>query len=541
MESQFGVALAQLNFVVGDLQGNRNRIIEAAHYARDELHCRFVVFPELTISGYPPEDLLLRQSFLHDCENILQSLKEAVSGIALVVGYPYQSEGRLYNAAALIDHGKIVANYCKRHLPNYGVFDEKRYFKEGRESTVVMIDGISIGLTICEDVWKDGPIESSVRDGAELIFTLNGSPFDTSKIYYREKEVVCSRSKRNKVSTVYVNLVGGQDELVFDGGSIVTNSDGKIVLRAPHFEECIVRVTYKRTPHIDALEVEVADSPDHLACIYSALKMGVADYINKNGFSGAIVGLSGGIDSGLTLAILADAIGPDNVEAVLMPSQYTSEMSIEEAVAEAKNLGVSYSIIPIDEIVQNVHTQLEPSFVGMEQDTTEENIQARTRGLLLMALSNKKRKLVISTGNKSEVAVGYATLYGDMVGGFSALKDVPKTLVYKLAKYRNREFGNVIPEKVLTRAPTAELAPNQRDKDSLPAYEILDPILEQYVEYAKSAEDIVRQGFDSEIVYQVIRMVKRNEYKRRQACPGVRITPKAFGRDRRYPITNQYY
>ena len=541
MNKKFGVALAQLNLVVGDLHGNRKRVVEAARYARDQLHCRFVVFPELTISGYPPEDLLLRQKFVQECESILRSLKSAVPEIALVVGHPHQSQGHLYNAASLIDHGVIIATYCKQHLPNYGVFDEKRYFKEGSAPSVVNVDGILIGLTICEDVWDDGPVEQAVRNGAKIVFTLNGSPFDTSKISFREKDVVSKRSRRNKVSIVYVNLVGGQDELVFDGGSIVTDSEGKIVLRAPHFEESIVRITYQQTPDFQVVPDTVIESPSFLSSVYRAIELGVTDYIRKNGFQGAIVGVSGGIDSGLTLAILADAIGPENVEAVLMPSQYTSPFSIEDAVTEAENLGVSYSIIPIDKIVQSTLDQLEPSFAGTEPDVTEENIQARVRGMLLMALSNKKRKLVISTGNKSEVAVGYATLYGDMAGGFSAIKDVPKTLVYELANYRNRELGRVIPERVLTREPTAELAPNQLDSDSLPPYEILDPILERYVEYAQSADEIVRQGFDPAVVRQVIQMVNRNEYKRRQACPGVRITPKAFGRDRRYPITNRHY
>ena len=541
MDKQFGVALAQVNLVVGDLHGNRKRILEAALHARDTLHCRFVVFPELTISGYPPEDLLFRQNFVQECESMLRSLKSAVPEIALVIGHPHNSQGHLYNAATLIDRGELVATYCKQHLPNYGVFDEKRYFREGSGSSVVKIDGVSIGLTICEDVWDDGPVEQAVQNGAEIVFTLNGSPFDTSKISYREKDVVSKRSKRNKVSIVYVNLVGGQDELVFDGGSIVTNSEGEIVLRAPHFEESIVRITYQKTPDLQVVPGTVIESPNFLSSIYSAIKLGVSDYIRKNGFQGAIVGASGGIDSGLTLAVLADAIGPENVEAILMPSQYTSSISIEDAVTEAENLGVSYSIIPIDKIVQSTLRQLKPSFAGTEPDVTEENIQARTRGMLLMALSNKKRKLVISTGNKSEVAVGYATLYGDMAGGYSAIKDVPKTIVYELANYRNREMGRVIPERVLTREPTAELAPNQRDSDSLPPYEILDPILELYVEYAQSAEEIIQEGFEPAVVRQVIQMVKRNEYKRRQACPGVRITPKAFGRDRRYPITNQYY
>lgn len=540
MTAEFGIALAQINFTVGDLYGNRQRIVNAAVYARDELNCRCVVFPELTISGYPPEDLLLRQRFVSDCEDILNSLKSAVPNIALVVGHPQRIQGRLYNAASLIDKGEIVATYCKQHRPNYGVFDEKRYFSAGVETSVQTIDGIPIGLTICEDVWEDGPVEQCVQEGAKIIFTLNGSPFDTSKIAQREKEIVCARSKRNNIGIVYVNLVGGQDELVFDGGSLVTSSNGDIVLRAPHFEETIVRINFKKTPELKVVNGTVAPIPSYLSSVYRAIQLGVADYMRKNGFNGAIVGVSGGIDSALTLAILADAIGPKNVEAVLMPSQYTNPISVEDAVAEAESLGVEWSMVPIEKIFKTFLELLEPSFEGTEPDVTEENIQARCRGLLLMALSNKKQKMVISTGNKSEVAVGYATLYGDMCGGFSAIKDVPKMLVYQLAEYRNDTFGKVIPDRVLTRAPTAELAPNQRDSDSLPPYAVLDQILELYVELGKSADEIANKGFESEVVNRVIRMVNRNEYKRRQACPGVRITPRAFGRDRRYPITNQY-
>ena len=540
MDSEFGVALAQLNLVVGDLEGNRKRIIDAAIKARDELECRFVVFPELTICGYPPEDLLHRNRFLDDCESMLQSLTDAVPEIAMIVGHPHRQSGKLFNAATIIDGGRQLATYHKQLLPNYGVFDEKRYFSPGEESVVQQVDGIPVGLTICEDVWEDGPVEQSVKDGAKMIFTLNGSPFDTEKIAYREHEIVAARARKNDVSIVYVNLVGGQDELVFDGGSLVSDATGSIVTRAAHFEETVVRSTFERAHPMSPKRESVESVPGRVRGIYSAIRLGVADYIHKNGFKGAVLGLSGGIDSALTLAIVSEAIGPENVEAVLMPSRYTGQVSTEAAIEEAKNLGVSYSIISIEPIFQAFLDQLASEFEQFEPDVTEENIQARCRGTLLMAISNKKKKILITTGNKSEVAVGYATLYGDMAGGFAPIKDVPKTLVYELARYHNKYIGKVIPEVVFDRAPTAELAENQQDSDSLPDYELLDKILEKYIEQELDPDQITESGFDAEIVKRVVGMVKRNEYKRRQAPPGVRITVRAFGRDRRYPITDRY-
>ena len=540
MASEFGVALAQLNLVVGDLEGNRNRIITAAIDARDRLNCRFVVFPELAICGYPPEDLLHRNSFIDDCESVLQTLTDAVPGIALCVGHPHRESGRLFNAATMIDDGEQLATYHKQLLPNYGVFDEKRYFSAGNASVVQQIDGVPIGLTICEDVWEHGPVEQSVANGAQVIFTLNGSPFDTAKIAYRENEIVTGRARKNNVSIVYVNLVGGQDELVFDGGSLVSDATGKIVTRAAHFEEALVRSTFARGDHITPIQNSIAPLPEHIQGVYSAIKLGVSDYIGKNGFKGAVLGLSGGIDSALTLCLVADAIGPENVEAILMPSRYTGQISIDAAIEQAEYLGVSYSIISIEPIFEAFLNQLSPEFDEFDPDVTEENIQARCRGTLLMALSNKKKKILITTGNKSEVAVGYATLYGDMAGGFAPIKDVPKILVYELARYRNNRINHVIPEIVFERAPTAELAENQRDTDSLPDYALLDAILEQYIEEERDPDQIAQSGVDAETVHRIIRMVKRNEYKRRQAPPGVRITVRAFGRDRRYPITNHY-
>ncbi len=540
MASEFGIALAQLNLVVGDLEGNRNRIITAATDARDRLNCRFVLFPELTICGYPPEDLLHRKRFIDDCESVMQTLIDAVPGIAMCVGHPHRESGRLFNAASLIDGGRRLSTYHKQLLPNYGVFDEKRYFSAGDASVVQEIDGVRIGLTICEDVWEDGPVEQSVANGAQVIFTLNGSPFDTAKIAYRENEIVTARARTNNVSIVYVNLVGGQDELVFDGGSLVSDATGTIVSRAAHFEETVLRSTFFRGNQITPVPDSVASVPEHVQGVYSAIKLGVADYIGKNGFKGAVLGLSGGIDSALTLCLVADAIGPDNVEAILMPSRYTEQVSVDAAVEQAEKLGVSYSIISIEPIFEAFLNQLSPVFDKFDPDVTEENIQARCRGTLLMAISNKKKKILITTGNKSEVAVGYATLYGDMAGGFAPIKDVPKMLVYELARYRNNHIDHVIPEIVFERAPTAELAKDQRDTDSLPDYALLDAILEQYIEEEKDPERITQAGFDTETVHRIVGMVKRNEYKRRQAPPGVRITVRAFGRDRRYPITNRY-
>lgn len=540
MLSKFGVAIAQLNLTVGDLEGNYRKIVEAAEIAKNQLQCRVVVYPELSITGYPPEDLLFRQSFLHDSEVILNRIVETVKDIALVVGHPHREDGKLFNAASLIQDGRVVGTYCKHHLPNYGVFDEKRYFASGDSVCVRELDGVSVAITICEDIWDDGPVESAVEHGAQLVLNLNGSPFDLNKPVYRETQIVASRSARNQVAIVYANLVGGQDELVFDGGSLVTNSKGQTVLRGPFFSEDVICTQMICGKRVEPETGAIAPTPERIAGIYDAIKLGVGDYIRKNGFNGAVVGVSGGIDSALTLAIVADAIGRNNVEAVLMPSRYTQDMSIEDAREEAENLGVAWSVVSIEPVFQSIMGQLTPLFEGYDADVTEENIQARCRGVVLMAISNKKGRIVITTGNKSENAVGYATLYGDMVGGYSAIKDVPKTMVYELARYCNERLGSVIPERVFIRAPTAELAENQRDDDTLPPYEVLDQILHGYIEEELSSEDLIQKGFDRQTVQRVVLMVNQNEYKRRQAAPGVRITPKAFGRDRRYPITSKY-
>ena len=540
ISQNFGIAVAQLNLVVGDIAGNLDKIVAAAEKARDDLDCRIVVFPELTVTGYPPEDLLSRKDFIRDSEFAVAELVTKTPDIALVVGHPARQNGKLFNAASVIDRNEVIGTYYKHHLPNYGVFDEKRFFSPGLEPLVVNLDGVNYGITICEDIWDDGPIEWAVDAGADLILNLNGSPYDMGKSHYRERVVVGERARKNSVAIIYANLVGGQDELVFDGGSFATNHRGETVARGPSFEESVFKVACRNNSRVEIVSGPMNEIPDTIAGVYSAIRLGVRDYVTKNRFYGAVVAVSGGIDSALTLAIVADALGSEKIEAVLMPSRHTQQMSIDDARAQAEALGVRWTIVSIEPIYEAILSQLASEFKDYAKDVTEENIQARCRGLILMAISNKKGSIVITTGNKSEIAVGFATLYGDMVGGFAALKDVPKQLVYKLAEYRNRAFGEVIPQRVFTRPPSAELADDQRDDDRLPPYEVLDPILKGYVEEEKSVDDLVAEGFERETVKSVIAMVRRNEYKRRQAAPGVRISTKAFGRDRRYPITNKY-
>ncbi len=538
MADKLSVALAQLNLVVGDIEGNADRIIASAIRARDELGCQCVVFPELALCGYPPEDLLFRRAFLDLCRDALRRVCHEVAGIAVVLGYPDYAADRLYNAAAFVQDGEVLGVYRKQHLPNYSVFDEKRYFTPGDGPCLVNFRGARIALTICEDIWQHGPIEQVASVGADLVVNLNASPFHIDRSAERF-EIVSQRARANRMPIVYVNLVGAQDELVFDGASFVVDHNGSLIQRSGHFDEALLRVDFGVGPPLMPLPgVVVAEQPLEES-VYRAIVVGVRDYIQKNGFRGAVIGLSGGIDSALTLAVTVDAIGADKVEAVSMPSRYTSNMSIDDAAAQAQALGVQYRVVPIEPMFQSFLSQLEPVFAGLPQDATEENIQARCRGVVLMAISNKHGRIVITTGNKSEMAVGYATLYGDMAGGFAAIKDVPKTLVYRLAAYRNR-IAPVIPERVLTRPPSAELAPGQKDEDSLPPYDILDPILERYIENDESPLEIISAGFDPETVYRVAAMVDRNEYKRRQAAPGVRITKRAFGRDRRYPITSKF-
>lgn len=529
------IALAQINTTVGDFEGNRLKIIDAANQAKDQLQADVIVFPELTVTGYPPEDLLFRQDFIELAWQQVQRLCLEIDGIDLVIGFPHQVDGRLYNSAAVIRDGKILQLYHKQKLPNYGVFDEQRYFTAGDRPCLFTCKDTRLALTICEDIWHDDVVNQNQQAGADIILTLNASPFHAGKIHQRE-QIICQRAKKARLPIVYVNQVGGQDELVFDGASFVVDAQGNIVFRAEEFEEQLSTVTFAKKIPIPA---SLAPLYNPVASEYKALVSGVKDYVRKNGFKGALLGLSGGIDSALVLAIAVDALGADNVEAVLMPSRYTQDMSNEDAIKEAQALGVQYHIIPIEPAVNAFNTMLAPIFADSPKDTTEENIQARCRGIVLMALSNKQGKLLLTTGNKSEMSVGYATLYGDMAGGFAPIKDVPKLLVYQLARYRN-SLSPVIPQRVIERPPSAELAPDQIDEDSLPPYSVLDPILEMYVEQDKSSTDIIAAGFSPEDVNRAISLVDRNEYKRRQAPPGVRITPRAFGRDRRYPIASAY-
>jgi NAD+ synthase (glutamine-hydrolysing) len=539
MTERLKIAIAQLNMVVGDINGNANKVVESCKYARVHLGADCIVFPELSLSGYPPEDLLLRPGFQRHVLKVLDNLVGKVSGIDVVVGYPEKTAQGLFNAASLIRGGRILATYRKHILPNYGVFDEKRYFVSGSEPLVADICGVPVGITICEDVWFPDPIKAAKQAGARLILNLNASPFDVYKPHDRNKALL-DRVDENRVPIVYVNLVGGQDELLFDGASFVMGADGLVANRAPFCEQGVYLAEFDVDRDTVVPVASGAVKPlNEVESVYKALVLGVRDYIEKNKFAGVIIGLSGGIDSAVTLAIAVDAIGAERVEAVMMPSRYTSELSLADAKKEAEVLGVEYHIIPIETMFEATLDTLAEEFKGTEVDVTEENIQARCRGMILMAISNKKHRIVLTTGNKSEMAVGYATLYGDMAGGFNALKDVPKTLVYKLAECRNG-VSPVIPESVIHRAPSAELAPGQKDTDSLPDYGELDGILQLYVEQDMAADEIAARGYDIETVNRVIKMVDRNEYKRRQAAPGVRISRRAFGRDRRYPITNAY-
>ena len=536
------IALAQLNLHVGNIQGNTDKIINAAIEARDELKADVIVYPELSITSYPPEDLLLRPHLYQLVEKSLARICSEVKGIDLIVGYPHKQNDKLYNSCSLIRDGKIVATYNKQHLPNYSVFDEKRYFTPGNKPLVINIKGTPIALSICEDIWTPGTGKQAKLAGAKLMINLNASPYHKDKTDER-LNALTANIKEGHMPVVYVNLVGGQDQLVFDGGSLVMDDKAEYCFRAPDFEESVYVVEIspdnKITHDYPALPPLLLPEEN----IYQALVLGVRDYVKKNGFKGALLGLSGGIDSALTAAIAVDALGKDNVEAVLMPSRYTAEISNEDAVIEAQTLGIKYHIIPIkkpfDAFVESLADVFVDSATPDIANTTEENIQARCRGVLLMAISNNTGKLLLTTGNKSEMAVGYATLYGDMNGGYAPIKDISKLLVYKLSSWRNT-VSQVIPQRVIDRPPSAELAPDQKDSDSLPPYEILDPILEAYIERDETPDQIIAEGFDRTLVERIVTLVDRNEYKRRQAAPGVRITKRAFGRDRRYPITSGY-
>ena len=531
------IAIAQLNFKVGDVVSNVTKIVTAAERARDDMHADLVVFPELALTGYPPEDLLLRPGLKKRVYEGLEALKQ-VPGIAMLVGYPETVDDCQYNSAGLIHEGEIKTVYRKHYLPNYSVFDEKRYFHAGAEAAVFEISGVRCGISICEDMWHEGTTLKSANAGAQLMLNLNASPFHINKWQAREA-AMRARLLEAAMPIVYCNLVGGQDELVFDGQSFVMDAAGEVTLRAESCKEGLYLAEFDVGETLTPIPATVIEPLPVDASVYEALVLGTRDYIEKNGFRGVVIGLSGGIDSALTLAIAVDAIGADRVEGVRMPSRYTADMSNEDAELEAKALGIECHTIAIESAFDTFLELLKDEFAGKPWDTTEENIQARCRGIILMAVSNKKHKIVLTTGNKSEMSVGYCTLYGDMAGGYAPIKDVPKLLVYRLCKYRNT-IAPVIPQRVIDRPPSAELAPDQKDSDSLPPYEVLDPILEMYVDKDMCIEDIVAAGFDEAIVNRVAQMVIRNEYKRRQAPPGVRISRKAFGRDRRYPITSGY-
>ncbi|MCZ6827483.1 MAG: NAD+ synthase [Gammaproteobacteria bacterium] len=536
---QITIALAQINMIVGDVPGNTRRVIDTAQRARDQLHAQLVVFPECTLSGYPPEDLLFHKGLRRQVASGLNTLAQELKGVQVLVGYPEYTERGIYNSLTLIGGGKQSVNYRKRHLPNYAVFDEERYFLAGDEAKTIDVGGIKLGLSVCEDIWHAGTLEAAHDIGAEALIITNGSPYEIGS-QSRRRALLAERISDCAIPIIYLNLIGGQDELVFDGGSMALDATGKTVFQAPQFEEGVYPLELRAGP--DGVEVVPAEICPDLAkaeSAYRAIVLGVHDYVINHGFPGVIIGLSGGIDSALTLAIAVDALGADRVQAVMMPSRFTADISIEDAAEQARTMAVQYDVLPIEDIFGSVLDTLAPLFAGLPADTTEENIQARSRGIILMAISNKTGKMLLTTGNKSETAVGYATLYGDMAGGFAPIKDCSKTLVYELARYRNG-LGPVIPDRVLAREPSAELSDNQKDSDSLPPYDILDPILEALIEENLSVDEISERGFERAIVGKVLAMVQRNEYKRRQAPPGVRISSRAFGRDWRYPITSGY-
>lgn len=528
------IAIAQLDFAVGDLNGNAARIIAAANEARAQ-GASLLVTPELALTGYPPEDLLLREDFFAAGQQALRDLAAKVQGIALLVGHPHSLHGQRYNAASLLRDGKVEASYFKHVLPNHSVFDEVRYFEKGSKPLVFELEGVRFGVNICADVWEPDPALLACQQGAQVLLALNASPYHLEKQTTRY-ETLRQRIRQTVMPALYVNQVGGQDELVFDGASFAMDDQGAVVAQWPAFEEIIGFIELQEAGFLSGLMVP---EPGLEASVYQALCLGVRDYVNKNGFPGVVLGLSGGIDSALTLAIAVDALGVDRVRTVMMPSEFTADISLIDAREMADNLGVRHDEMAIKPVFESFLQTLAEEFKGLPFDLTEENLQARIRGTLLMALSNKFGSIVLTTGNKSEMAVGYSTLYGDMAGGFAVLKDVPKTLVYRLAEYRNG-ISPVIPQRIITRAPSAELRHNQADQDSLPPYEVLDAIVEMYVEDDCSPAEIMAAGYDEQDVKRVITLIDRNEYKRRQAPVGVRITHRGFGKDRRYPITSGY-
>ena len=530
-------ALAQFSPRVGDMLANATQMVHLAEQAKQN-GADVIAFPELSLTGYPPEDLLLRPSLKPRVDHAIELLKQ-VQGITIVLGFPQviPEEKLCYNAAAVLRDGNILGVYRKQVLPNYGVFDERRYFAAGTQHVLLDIKGQKVGLLICEDIWDKKPVSQLKKLGANLALVLNASPFETSK-HQQRKQLLHSQATENQMPIAYVNTVGGQDDLVFDGGSLAINQDGSVAAEAARFSEQLLFVQYNLEQQQFTPQAALREYTPH-AETYHALVIGVRDYVNRSGFPGVVLGLSGGIDSALTLAIAVDALGPERVNAVMMPYKYTAQISVEDAAAQAQRLNVGFHVAEIHPIVESFARTLAPFFGNSEADTTEENLQARARGTLLMALSNKFGHLVLTTGNKSEMAVGYATLYGDMAGGYDVLKDVYKTQVFELARYRNSlEENPVIPERVIIRPPSAELRPNQADQDSLPPYDMLDAILHGYIEQDLSQSALIAQGFDAQIVNKVLRLVDRSEYKRRQAAIGPRISARAFGRERRYPLVN---
>lgn len=539
MATRLKVVLAQLNLLVGDVAGNVAQVEAAIARSRDEFKADLVLFPELTLTGYPPEDLLYHPGLQHQVEAALARVTRAAQGIAVMLGFPEYMPAGVYNSAVLLESGAEKARYRKQIRPNYSVFDEKRYFLRGSEPCVVDIKGIPVGLTICEDLWHSGPAKQTAEAGARLILNISASPYEIGKQALRAK-VFAGQAREAGLPLLTVNHVCGQDELVFDGSSFVMSAAGETLVRAPSFEPGLYPAELACDGNVvTPLAGKVHTETSTEESIYRAVVLGARDYAHKNGFKGAVVGLSGGIDSALTLAIAVDALGSEQVMAVMMPSRYTSDLSLTGAAEEARSLSVEYHVIPIERAFGCFLEALREPFAGLPADATEENIQARCRGVILMAMSNKTGRLLLTTGNKSELAVGYATLYGDMAGGFAPIRDVFKSVVYRLARYRNR-LSPVIPQAVIERPPSAELRAGQLDSDTLPPYEELDAILEAYIEDDMTFTDIVAAGYDAATVRRVVGMVQRNEYKRRQAPPGVRISRRAFGRDRRYPITSGY-
>jgi len=533
--------MAQLNMVVGDVEGNTLRIIRAAHEARDLHGADLVMVPELAVSGYPPEDLLFHGGMRKQVARSIERLKSEVRGITLIAGYPEYVDQHIFNAAIVISDGRVLANHRKACLPNYRVFDEKRYFTPGDAPTVCTLQGIEAGILVCEDVWDPGPAARARAAGAQVLLVINASPYEVNKQTQRECDIGRARVSESGLPLLFVNLVGGQDELVFDGNSFVMSASGEVVVRAPAFTEglYVVDLAVDAQGSVQPQPGEVTPLQGEEESVYGALVQGTRDYVDKHRFPGVVLGLSGGVDSALTLCIAVDALGAPRVHSVSMPSRYTSAMSREDAALQASWLKVKHSEISIEGMFEATLAALKEEFAGLPPDTAEENIQSRCRGVLLMGISNKTGRMLLTTGNKSEMAVGYATLYGDMAGGFAPIKDCSKLLVYRLAAWRNAR-SRAIPARVIDRPPSAELRPDQKDTDSLPPYEVLDPILEAFIEEDLSVDEIAARGFDRATVGRILDLVKRNEYKRRQAPPGVRVSGRAFGRDWRYPITSGY-